>query len=198
MTETLSHFIRNLNLRHFYFSGICVISLLIGLCYDWRHQKKCFKHVTDQKIIDERRHRRISKSEPRSPTPPSIPLPIIKPKGPPPPPPLTIPYLPPMRSQSQPPNNRVISPPPPSIPPKPEFRISRPSDPPPPVPMSPPRTSNGIPGVPNGQSGVLTSPPGVPNGPPVVPYGTRPHISEVAYLKKKFEDGNVSNDSSAT
>ena len=145
-----------------------MISLLIGLCYDWRHRKKCFTHVTGQNIIDERRHRRISKSEPRSPTPPSIPLPIIKPKAPPPPPPLTIPYLPPMRSQSQPPTSKV--------PPKPDFRISRPSDPPPPIPMSP--KSNG--------------PTGVTNGPPVVPYGTRPHISEVAYLKKKFEDGNNS------
>ena len=147
-----------------------MIFLLIGLCYDWRHQKKCFKHL-DHKIVKENQNRRISKSEPRSPPPPptSIQLPIIKPKAPPPPPPLTsVPYLPPIRSQSQPPpNNRVSSPP--LIPP--QTRVSRPPEPPPPVPLSPPAAKGG------------TS-----NGPPVVPYSTRPHISEVAYLKKKFED----------
>ena len=161
------------------FTGTCVILLLIGLCYDWRHQKKCFQHVTDHKIIEDSRHRRISKSEPRTP-PQSIQLPIIKPKAPPPPPPLTVPYLPPMRSQSQPPmpiNNRIISNP---SPPKPEFRISRPSDPPPPVPMSPPKTHQAS------------------NGPPVVPYGTRPHISEVAYLKKKFEEESSNDKNPAT
>ena len=157
-----------------------MILLLIGLCYDWRHQKKCFQHVTDHKIIEDRRHRRISKSEPRTP-PQSIQLPIIKPKAPPPPPPLTVPYLPPMRSQSQPPmpiNNRVSNPPPP----KAElFRtVSRPSDPPPPVPMSPPKTHQAS------------------NGPPVVPYGTRPHISEVAYLKKKFEEESSNDKNPAT
>ena len=158
--------------------------LITFLCYDWKHKKKCFKHITPKFsgtiIQTNTHHRRISKSEPRTP-PQSIQLPIIKPKAPPPPPPLTVPYLPPMRSQSQPPmpiNNRVSNPPPP----KPElFRtVSRPSDPPPPVPMSPPKTHQAS------------------NGPPVVPYGTRPHISEVAYLKKKFEEESSNDKNPAT
>ena len=150
-----------------------VFVLFITLCYDWRHQKKCFKHVETIRST----RQRLSKSEPKSPPPsrPVSPKPVQKVKPPPPPPPLVPPYLPPLRSQSQPPpivrlssleNSRIPNQ-------SPIVRLSslessripnnfRPPDPPPPIPQSPP--------------------------PPKVPYHTRPNISDVAYLKKKFED----------
>ena len=143
----------------FYFSGTVCLFLITFLCYDWKHKKKCFKHITPKFsgtiIQTNTHHRRISKSEPRNCNSihemaiinntnnstthnnQDISRPIVKPKNPPPPPPLgkkyalkiqdqfflsnshcwiekyidylifplflVPPYLPPMRSLSQPP-----------------------------------------------------------------------------------------------
>lgn len=160
------------------FIGSSILALLIGLCYDWRHNKKCFKHVTEHHKTS---FQRISKSEPRSPepsprplSPPVPPARVQKAKAPAPAPPLVAPYLPPMRSQSQPPppsfeklNSFEMSP---------RSSIQRPTEPPPPIPLISPVSP-----VANAKS-----------PPPPVPYNTRPNISEVAYLKKKFEESNQS------
>ena len=115
---------------------------------------------------------------------------ISKPKGPPPPPPLGVaPYLPPLRSQSQPPPMVRFSSIEFSSPPKPiyykpanqtcwyqrppeQVHINRPMEPPPPVPPS------------VNQEDQLP----IVKSPPKVPYDTRPQLSDVAYLKKKFEE----------
>lgn len=153
------------------FIGSCILALTIGLCYDWKHDRKCFKHMDAD---DEKHSRRISKSEPRS-LPPSRPLsPPIPPrvqKAKAPAPPLVAPYLPPLRSQSQPPpileklNSFEMT--------SPRNHIQRPTEPPPPIPLISPISS---------PTSNAKSPP------PPVPYNTRPNISEVAYLKKKFEN----------
>ena len=161
------------------FIGCSIIALLAGLCYDWNHDKKCYKHVSNSVI--ETSHVRISKSEPRTPPPlsnsrPTSPKTAVlnhraSMKSPAPPPPPVPPYVPPsIRSHSQPPPISL-----------PSLRLSsglasppinfRPPDPPPPVPdlirndATSPRLKS----------------------PPTVPYNTRPHVSQVAYLAKKFE-----------
>ena len=94
----------------FYFSGTVCLFLITFLCYDWKHKKKCFKHITPKFsgtiIQTNTHHRRISKSEPRNCNSihemaiinntnnstthnnQDVSRPIIKPKNPPPPPPL--------------------------------------------------------------------------------------------------------------
>jgi len=221
------------------FIGLTVLALLISLCYDWRSQKKCFKKGPVIEVNIPR-----SKSEPRSVTsssnhqqqytiPAKSPLkkettqnhltnnhnttsPIIKPKAPPPPPPLGVaPYLPPLRSQSQPPPMVRFTSLEFSSPPKPIYykpvnqtcwyqrpseqvqinhqfnqvnhqinpqvnQMNRPTDPPPPIP---PVNDYQLPK--RSEDYQLPKSP-----PPKVPYATRPQLSEVAYLKKNFEDNS--------
>ena len=241
--------------------GCVIFILFVVLCYDWRHKQICFKHQKGHIRINHQK--RVSRSEPRDPSSrPESPKiiknrnsvnnlrnSIKKPKAAPPPPPLVPPYLPPMRSQSQPaPVDRLLAPeippkptnyrpdsgtsPKPEIAPKPYlFRpmsLDRPPHPPPPVPTSPPaqnfsspipdlspRVENGTPArmksppIPNSSTQPVQNfssllpdlNPPVENGtptrikspPPIVPYGTRPSLSEVAYLKNKFENLNSSN-----
>ena len=216
---------------------------MIFLCYDWKHKKKCFKHITTEiagTIIETKAHhtgspkangdfRRISKSEPRCTTTSNSiheMKPVLhKPKGPPPPPPLVPPYLPPMRSLSQPPPrgdrisdegsegsdtpmnpygahknpSNIMSPGRDSK--TFSHSVTRPSDPPPPIPEL---NHSGVPefsGIPelnhSGSPPAILHPKpqlahfnpsvGEPNrAKPRVPYNTRPDISKVPYFQKKY------------
>ena len=217
---------------------ICCASLILStfLGYDWKHKKKCFKHITEHAgtiIETNSRHRRVSKSEPRTVMAGSTsihemkPVKILKPKGPPPPPPTgVVPYLPPMRSLSQPPtfrNNSEAAGDDSSGSDTPILRpnanhmvsnhvnsqnsfqnqdISRPVDPPPPIPTqqsisSEPKNCRSPPPpilYPKPQISHFFNPqsstsnslePRVKSPPPQVPYNTRPDISKVPYLQKK-------------
>lgn len=88
--------------------GHVVVALTIILCWDWRHDRKCFKHITHAKeLIRAESHQQLNRrrrqsgnnsgtskriysvTNPSSPPPlPPSARPLVRPRAPPPPPPL--------------------------------------------------------------------------------------------------------------